>query len=174
MSIVRVITLFVAVSLLSFGYSNLTTKLGYYAHLCHTNSSCSCTGEVVPADGISLPAQHPAWKILVSSSQAIEYVTSVGLICKITHENHGLPKNNIARSLTYDARQGLIYNPYNTSSATVISRIYLNDSTNFRGEILPHGHWSPRCVAFDWITGNLYYIQPDRGEIIACRNNSED
>lgn len=133
------------------------------------NSGCTCAhGFEIDDDGKSYKVKDPTLKIVFVNMFEVDYVD---VTHKVSQVARIVSNRSYGRSLTCDARNSLVYWLDNMEDQFIAFR------TNIQGQGAPKpmlnlGSISPRAMAFDWITGNLYYVESSSTGIFVCGNTS--
>lgn len=110
----------------------------------------------------------------MNTDKSIEYLIQQIDKKKMSFTTHQVSKLPV-KSFTYDARTELIYFLLNAGPAnTTVFSASINPTKKSAEPSLSHVLLSPRSIAFDWITGNLYYIDSEYNTVLACLNISKD
>lgn len=141
-----------------------------------TNGSCACIdGFIMGADGKSCMPIDMNWIILFNTKDTLGYLTRNGDGAELQSADDSRYQVQV-KSMSFDARNELVYCVVQVSSAiskgtAVVDRRMLYS----QGESVIMNNTdllSPESVAFDWISGNLYYIATATSlrSIIVCGN----
>lgn len=144
------------------------------------NSTCSCVqGFNLEGNREICRLTEHTWKLVFADGDAIGYFENdknqTRLLLPKT-ANTTTYDNSIA-SITYDARNEVVYwiriyeSVEYSSPRTSVYRKSINGNGKFEA-LLNRGQSNPTFMAFDWITGNIYYY--DGGSITVCKNVSTE
>lgn len=154
--------------------------VGQCSQICTKQNKCLCIDgfELDQEDSKSCYPTDPNWRIVFNT------ITTVGYLARGSGSMEWSPEHDSTfdvsvKSLTYDARNEVVYYVCNiTALKRDSSHVYIF-RTFLEGAFTPftisyRDLVSPDSVAFDWITGNLYFVDTSLMAIIACENATKD
>lgn len=165
------------------------------SQICRNNrSECACIdGFTLGESGKScIPSVDPQLHILFGGAQFLGRIDRDSFGGKHTRmllpENYQTYSKFVVKSLTYDARKETIYwigsrNTTESSSGSANPELSNLNRFIFRSSIsrieqpkqlLTVIHITPSDIAYDWITGNLYFTDATLRQIIACRTDAQN
>lgn len=144
-------------------------SVGDCSQICNGTSECACiSGFQLDTDNKSCNPSNPNWKILTVTWDKISFITNAGGRASDTVH---VPLPRPVTSITHDARNGVLY--YVVKSLSAVFRTEIVSNKPVTSYMANRGLLYPDSVAFDWITGNLYYIERSLSQIMVCGNNSD-
>lgn len=177
-SLIQVITLLAVASYAEWvpyplPYVNLCRSIGECSQICKRNTSeCDCIiGYTLDVDGKSCLPDDPRHKIFFAGGNKLGFIDV---------DENGKEETKILfpwphaaytnfEFMTYDARNEVIFWTDNRGREGVYR-------SSIRGHALPQTVYNgtlkkPRGIAFDWITGNLYFTDYGLHKIFVCRSD---
>lgn len=148
----------------------------------YSESSCSCLkGFQLATDGKSCHLLHNNWTLLHTYTTLSDGKQDVRIGTINNNLNESTPTNLrsisgvLPTSLAFDARNDHVYFLRKQNSTNVIYRssIIAHESGINYERIAGNPGTLPISLAFDWITGNLYYLDFSQNAITVCGNVSK-
>ncbi|CAL8127285.1 unnamed protein product [Orchesella dallaii] len=145
---------------------------GSCSHHCNNTKGsfqCSCMeGFKLGDNNRTCEAKDPKWKLIYATKSDVGMISRSTSgrerISQITH-NDGRPVG-----ITYDARNNLTYW---TDASPYSEAIYRGTLDGKKIEVVADsGLLLPEGIAFDWITGNIYFADSNLSHIAVCRNDT--
>lgn len=150
------------------------------SQMCTTSNACTCvTGFTLGPNKYSCDPANPNWKFLLATTDKLYFVSKDGRPPEEIDLSFDI---QTIFSVAFNARSDTIYSvvsfkqpgdfdprrPLNVG--VLITKITPDGSET--SHLTQRGLVAPRSVEFDWITGNLYYIEPSLNRITVCNSNS--
>lgn len=162
----------VSAQLTELHYKNECAEFGQCSQICKTNTSeCACIkGFTLDADGKSCVPQERTWKIFYAGTNKRGFVDIDENGNERGHLQFPNPNVNsiVFEYMSFDARNEKIF----WTDHEVPGRVYRSSvHTPDVPEVLYNLPLDkPRGIAFDWITGNLYFADHQLHKIFVCRS----
>lgn len=145
------------------------------SQLCGFGWQCVCSpGFQLGTDGKSCNPADPSWKILYATSDQIFLIPGDGTALEEVY----IPPQASVISVTYDAKHELVYFIANMTQSdkheppqTIVLRKAISSNVEDTIYITNLGLLSPNSIAFDYVTGNIYYIESFFKRITVCGNS---
>lgn len=151
------------------------SSFGQCSQVCLTESpGCSCIGGFeLGDDDISCIPEDPNWKLLFVGRGEIGYISGndTGEDNRKVFYPNGIYSGFNSVGVSYDYRSQLVYWSDGKVGSESIYR------ASIQGQTVPEalvntGIGYPEGIAFDWITGNVYFVDLRKTQITVCRNDS--
>ncbi len=116
-------------------------------------------------------SKEPPWKLIVTlESGPLAYIDSPNITYSklIAHISNSLPQ-----FVTTDARKSQIFwsdvgNGFDTQPTSYKSIVNETNQNETPEVLMDSGLYEPRRISFDWITGNIYFMDSFTKRILAC------
>lgn len=166
-----------------FSLSNGCSNFGQCSQKCIGSSECSCIpGFQLDTNEKSCNLVDSNWKLFFGNYRKFGYIQSYSNGSKETvmlyskDDDVVYPEHLAMKDVTFDARSNRIFwsdaHLRGIYSHVGMVSVAENPTIFVRSRERDRIHGFASALAFDWIAGNLYYVDSMLGEIAACRNDS--